>query len=390
MTGRSRIVILTEDSKPATGGIAEYLHQLAAALAPTCDVHIVSSVPGASRVHAPAGVTYEELPWFRTQLRLPGDGFMPTRRLNTLRWRITLRAAMRRHVGRLVGENADTTVVLGRVSAVTHPWCQACRDLGVPYLAIGYGVELLEPATPREDIRAAAQWFSISADTTRILCDEGVSPDRIVALPPGVDPDSVAAPSTGARARVRQRLGLGEAPFVLSIGMLRRRKGMDLLLDAFAALAPRHPTLHLVIAGEGPEGVALRARGGARVHFVGGVDDDTRNALLAECELFVLANRRLPGDVEGFGIVFLEAALQGKAVVGGRNGGVPDAVVDGETGLLAETDGEAGPLTGAIERLLCEPELARAMGERGRERALRDFRWDARAATFAECLGARR
>jgi phosphatidyl-myo-inositol dimannoside synthase len=386
--GRARIVILTEDSKPATGGIAEYLHQLAAALAPTCDVHIVSSVPGASRVLAPPGVTYEELLWFRTQLHLPGDQFMPTRRLNTLRWRVSLRATMRRHVRRLLGGRADTTVVLGRVSAVTHPWCQACRDLGVPYLAIGHGLELLEPATPRADIRGAALWFSNSADTARILRGEAVAADHIVALPPGVDPDSVAAPSTEVRARVRQRLGLGGAPFLLSIGRLRRRKGMDLLLDAFAALAPRHPTLHLVIAGEGPEEAALRARGGPRVHFAGGVDDDTRNALLAECELFVLANRRLPGDVEGFGIVFLEAALQGKAVVGGRNGGVPDAVVDGVTGLLVETEGDPGPLTAAIERLLCEPELARAMGERGRERALRDFTWESRAATFSECLGA--
>jgi starch synthase len=59
------------------------------------------------------------------------------------------------------------------------------------------------------------------------------------------------------------------------------------------------------------------------------------------------------------------------------------------TGLLVETDGDPGPLTAAIERLLCEPELARAMGERGRERALRDFTWESRAAAFSECLGAR-
>lgn len=390
--GRPRLVVLTEDSKPTTGGIAEYLHRLAVAIAPTCDVHIVSNIPGASRVAAPAGVTYEELQWFRTQLRLRGDSFMPARRLNTLRWRMSLRATMRRHVRRLIEPRANTTVIVGRVSAVTHPWCQACRDLGVPYVAIGHGLELLEPATRREDILGAAHWFANSTDTTRILCADGVSPDRITSLPPGADPETVAAPPADIRSRIRERLGIGQAPFVLSIGMLRRRKGMDLLLDAFAALAPRHPTVHLVIAGEGPEGQALHERAGARVHFAGRVDDETRNALLAECALFVLANRRLPGDVEGFGIVFLEAALHGKAVIGGRNGGVPDAVADGVTGLLVDTSADAGvqPLADAIDQLLTDPELARAMGARGRARALRDFTWGSRAATVMAWLGAPR
>jgi glycosyltransferase involved in cell wall biosynthesis len=385
MLSRRRIVVLTEDSKPATGGIAEYLHQLAVALAPSCDVHIVSSVRGAARVSAPPGVRYEELAWFRTQLELPGDRFMPTRRLNTLRWRVGLRATMRRHLRRFVGP--ETTIVLGRVSAVTHPWCEACRDLDVPYVAIAYGVELIDPGTPVIDIRDAAQWFAISADTAGLLAARGVPAGRIVPLPPAVDPATVASPSAVVRRRVRDRVGVGDAPFLLSIGMLRSRKGMDLTIDAFAALADRYPTLHLVIAGDGPEAAALRARAGDRVHFAGAIDDETRNALLAECAVFVLANRRLSGDVEGFGIVFLEAALHAKAVVGGRNGGVPDAVVDGVTGLLVDTSVDAAPLTAALARFLEDPELARAMGERGRARACAEFTWPARAATLVEHLG---
>ncbi|HWZ61145.1 MAG TPA: glycosyltransferase family 4 protein [Gemmatimonadaceae bacterium] len=384
MLARRRIVVLTEDSKPATGGIAEYLHQLAVALAPTCDVHIVSCVPGAGRVVGPSGVSYEELPWFRTHLELPGDQFMPTRRLNTLRWRVGLRTTMRQHLRRLLGP--DTTIVLGRVSAVTHPWCQACRDLGVPYQAIGYGLELIEPETPLEDVRGAGQWFAISTDTARLLTDHGVPADRIVPLPPAVNPSTLAPPPTDVRFRVLEELGIGDAPYLLSIGMLRRRKGMDLVIDAFAALAARYPELYLVIAGDGPEAPGLRARAGERVIFTGAIDDQTRNALLADCTLFVLANRRLPNDVEGFGIVFLEAAAHGKAVVGGRNGGVPDAVVDGVTGLLVDTSGDAAPVRDALIRLLNEPELAQAMGERGRERACTVFTWPERAATVLKSL----
>jgi phosphatidylinositol alpha-1,6-mannosyltransferase len=384
MTTRRRIVILTEDSKPATGGIAEYLHQLAVALAPAHDVHIVTSVAGAGQVPVPPGVRYEELPWFRTQLRLPGDAFMPTRRLNTLRWRVNLRATMRRQLRRLMGP--ETTIVLGRLSAVTHPWCQACRDLGLSYQAIAYGVELIDPATPGDDIRGASQWFAISEDTAQLLAAHGVSADRIVMLPPAVDAGTVAPPPPAARRRILEHLGVGDAPFLLTIGKLRRRKGMDLVIEAFAGLAGAHPGLHLVIAGDGPDAAALRAQAGEAVHFTGTIDDETRNALLAECALFVLANRRLPGDVEGFGIVFLEAALHGKAVVGGKNGGVPDAVVDGVTGLLVDTSEDAGPLGRALEQLLSDPAQARAMGERGRERACTAFTWPARAATMGEHL----
>jgi phosphatidylinositol alpha-1,6-mannosyltransferase len=385
MLSRGRIVILTEDSKPANGGIAEYLHQLAVALAPTHDVHIVSSVPGAGQIVGPPGLSYEELPWFRTQLRLPGDHFMPTRRLNTLRWRVNLRATMRRHLRRLL--TPGTTIVIGRVSAVTHAWCQACRDLGVPYLAMAYGVELIDAETRAKDIRGADRWFAISEDTTRLLAAHGVPADRIVPLPPAVDPDTMAPPPVEIRRRILRQLGLDDAPFLLTMGMLRRRKGMDLVIEAFASLAAQHPTLHLVIAGDGPEAATLRARAGNRVHFTGTIDDETRNTLLAECTLFVLANRRLPGDVEGFGIVFLEAALHGKAVVGGRNGGVPDAVVDGVTGLLVDTSADARPLHDALAQLLNDPAQARAMGERGRERACATFTWPARAATMVEHLG---
>jgi phosphatidylinositol alpha-1,6-mannosyltransferase len=311
---------------------------------------------------------------------------MPTRRLNTLRWRVGLRTTMRQHLRRLLVPN--TTIVLGRVSAVTHPWCEACRDLGVPYLAIGYGLELIEPETPVADVRGAGQWFAISTDTARLLTDHGVPADRIVSLPPAVNPSTLAPPPTDVRHRVLAELGIGDAPYLLTIGMLRRRKGMDLVIDAFAALAAQYPELHLVIAGDGPEAAALRARAGGdeRVIFTGTIDDATRNALLADCTLFVLANRRLPGDVEGFGIVFLEAAAHGKAVVGGRNGGVPDAVVDGDTGLLVDTSGDATPVRDALIRLLDDPELAQAMGERGRERACSVFTWPARAATVLKSL----
>ena len=121
------------------------------------------------------------------------------------------------------------------------------------------------------------------------------------------------------------------------------------------------------------------------MRFVGSIDDATKAALFAECEFFVLPNRAERHDVEGFGIVFLEAGLYGKAVIGGNNGGVPEAVADGETGLLVDTR-DAASVAAAVGALLTNPDRTAAMGRRGRERARRDFDWTSRGVTFASDL----
>lgn len=393
---RRRIVILTEDSKPALGGIAEYLHQLARALSGTHDVLIVSSIPGADLVAGGPHVRYREMRWFRSHRRMRGDGFMPMRRLNTLVWRLVGRRHMRTTLAAIAADPADTTYVIGRMSVVTHPWCVACRELDLPYVAFGYGLELIDtvpPAAVRQrevDVRAARHWFPISDDTMRLLDAFGVPRRSQTLLQPGVDPASVAAPDA-RRREARERLGLGRSRFLLTVCHLRARKGVDLSIRAFAAIADEFPDVRYVVAGVGPEYDALTALAaecglGGRVVFAGRVDDGLRNALLAECDAFVMTNLRLPRDVEGFGIVFLEAALHGKATIGGRNGGVPDAVVDGVTGLLADTDDGPDDAARAMRQLLGDPDAAARMGACGRARALREFSWPARAVTFARTI----
>ncbi|HSY82227.1 MAG TPA: glycosyltransferase [Gemmatimonadaceae bacterium] len=400
LTGaRRRVVVLTEDSKPALGGIAEYLHQLALALSATHDIVIVSSIRGAGRVRPPAGVPvdYREWRWHRSEVRWVGDRIAPIRRVNTLIIRATTAWRVRRYLASLVAGHPDTTVVLGRLSEVTHAWCEACRSLGIPYQAIGYGLEFLEPVHQRgasqrqADVLGARHWFVCSRETGTILAAMGVDRERQTVLTPGVDPATVSPPDGATRRAVRDRLGLGAAPFLFTICMLRARKGVDVSIRAFASVADDYPTLKYVIAGGGPEEPALRrlareAGVGDRVVFAGPVDDATRNALFAECEGFVMANRRLLQDVEGFGIVFLEAALHGKPTIGGRNGGVPDAIADGETGWLADTEDSPDDVARAMRCLLDDPERGRAFGARGRERALRDFNWPSRARTFASTI----
>jgi glycosyltransferase involved in cell wall biosynthesis len=398
-TRRRRIVILTEDSKPALGGIAEYLHQLALSMSATHDVLIVSCIPGADTVVAGPNIRYREFRWFRTHRRMPGDQWTLTRRANTLAWRFLMQRYVRTTLADLAGESplADTTFVIGRLSVVAHPWCVACRALGIPYVAFAYGLELIDSVPPSHvgrrqvDVADAEHWFPISADTQHLLDGFGVPRDRQTMLSPGVDPNTVAAPSPHDRVAVRDRLGLGDQPFLLTLCHLRARKGVDLSIRAFAQIAAEFPDVRYVVAGVGPEFDSLVALArsldlGDRVVFAGRVDDTTRNALLAECAVFVMANRRFPRDVEGFGIVFLEAALHGKPSIGGNNGGVPDAVEDGVTGLLADTDSSPDDVARAMRDLLADPAAAARMGAAGRARAIRGFAWSDRAAIFARTV----
>ncbi len=392
---RRRIVILTEDSKPALGGIAEYLHQLALATSATHEVLVVTSVSGAEPLNPGLPFQYRERRWFRAQWRFSGDHFAPLRRFNTLVWRIGRHSAVRDTLALIHAENPDSSYVLGRLSPVTHPWCRACRSLGLSYSAIGHGLELIEPlplkasVRRRRDIRSAAHWFVNSRDTAAKLQGLGVHLDRITLLRPGVAM-AEAKRNAADRMAVRTRYGIGSDRFVLTVCHLRLRKGVDLAMRAMANLGPSAQGVRYVIAGTGPEeldlqGLATDLGIADRVVFAGAVSDEEKAALMAECSLFLLPTREVSGDVEGFGIVFLEAALHGKAVVGGKNGGVPEAVADGVSGLLVDTSDVAN-VTAALDALLSSPDRADTMGKRGRERAMREFRWDDRGAIFAERL----
>lgn len=174
---------------------------------------------------------------------------------------------------------------------------------------------------------------------------------------------------------VRHRLGLAPAtPLVVFAGRLASNKGLQHLVPAFARL--KAPDAHLVLAGQDQgwrarlEAEARRLGIAARVHFTGHLDDASYREILAAADVFVL-----PSEWEAFGIVLLEAMACGVPCVATTNGGAPDVVDAGKTGLLVRyADVEA--LAGALQTLLSDPERARRMGQAGRERALSMFSWD--------------
>jgi phosphatidylinositol alpha-1,6-mannosyltransferase len=212
-----------------------------------------------------------------------------------------------------------------------------------------------------------------------LVQDKGVPPTIITVVGNGVHAGLLTAAPRAEDAQ-HQRIA-GDGPVILTLARLDERyKGHDMMLQALPLIRARVPDVTYVIAGDGRyrhyyQRVATALGVGDHVVFTGRVTDEDRLVLYDRCDLFALISREAPdGGCEGFGIVFLEAAARGKPAVGGRSGGVPDAIVDGVTGLLVEpTDVEA--IAGACVRLLTDRDLARRMGCSGRERVQASFTW---------------
>lgn len=263
------------------------------------------------------------------------------------------------------------------------------RHFGLPFVVYAHGNEILnatrsEWAKPRHSLRGASRVLAVSRYTAALVQEAGVSPERIVIVHPGCDVEQFRphTPNGGLRngTLAKERL---RRPLILSVGNLVSRKGHDMVIRALPRLLATRGDLTYLIVGDGPfrqELERLAFEVGVRKHviFAGRVSDEELPEMYALCDVFVMASREKPEacDVEGFGMVYLEAGATGKPVVAGRSGGVGDAVVDGETGVLVD------PLcpdaiASSIEMVLKNPDLAIRMGNNGRQRAVREFSWPA-------------
>lgn len=201
------------------------------------------------------------------------------------------------------------------------------------------------------------------------LIERGVAPGHVAVVPPAVDfPDPMPVPV------LRAELGLdAQAVIVGSVGVLRREKGHEQLIEAVLPLLGRYPQLHLVIVGGGDSARdALREQAaaagmGARIHLLGARSDVP--ALLPDFDIFALATH-----IEASGTAFVEAGAAGLPVVGTRVGGVPEMMREGESGFLVPLF-DIPALTGALDRLIADPDLRRRMGNAGHRYCLEEGRF---------------
>jgi phosphatidyl-myo-inositol dimannoside synthase len=268
------------------------------------------------------------------------------------------------------------------------------RRYGLRYLCYAHGEELKLVTVDRNNGRmssrqlrlmtrlvlwGAEQVIANSRSTARILEVEWrLPPGRIKILYPGVDTQCLVP---AARSPVvRAALGWGDRPVVLTVGRLQRRKGHDVMIRALSSILGAAPDVLYAIAGDGEERATLGtlvAREGLEGHvqFLGRLDDDQLMRCYQQCDLFVLPNRQDGRDIEGFGIVLLEAQACGRPVVAGASGGTAETMRVPETGRIVPCE-TSDRLAQVVRELLSDRAQLDSMGLAARRWVVERFDWE--------------
>jgi phosphatidylinositol alpha-1,6-mannosyltransferase len=378
----SRHLLITGDYPPRPGGQARFLRDLWSGLPSSRATVLAPRVPGEGDAPEESGPEV-------VRVRIPLGAGTPARTWRTLL--LTVHAL--RHARRL----GASAVHAGQIMASGTAALACHRFLGCPYTLVAHGADLLEfaqhPLAGRlagAILRRADRIVANSRFTAGEVVRLGADPARVRVLHPVVDAERFNAESVAAS--IRARYGLAGQTVVLTVARLVRRKGHDNVLQALAQVREEFPDVHYLVVGDGPargdlERTAGRLGIAERVTFAGFVPEEELPGCYAAADLFVMVSRERPskGDVEGFGIVYLEASAAGRPVVAGRSGGVEDAVEDGVSGILVDPE-DPGAVSEAMTRLLRDPDLRRRMARAGRERVVSRFSRERGAAAFTEVL----
>lgn len=269
--------------------------------------------------------------------------------------------------------------------------------LGMPFAVYAHGNEILDAVQAEWDghrraIQSADCVFANSYYTADLLKEAGVQPERIQVVHPGCDVDKFRPIEISIEDR-RAILGPhAEKKVILTVGRLVTRKGHDLVIRALPRVLKAHPDTCYLVVGSGPAKATIASLAnemglGDKVIFWENAKDSELLKIYNLCDVFAMPSRAnlKSCDVEGFGIVFIEANACGKPVIAGRSGGMADAVVDGETGFLVDPD-DSDALAESLSRIIGDSSFARRIGQQGRVRAERKFAWKLIAAQVDETM----
>ncbi|NUT50943.1 MAG: glycosyltransferase family 4 protein [Saccharothrix sp.] len=362
-----RTLLVTNDFPPRPGGIQAYLHALA--------VRLPELVVYAPSWHSPAGShpEFDAAQPFEV-VRHPGTLMLPTPDV------------VRRASDILRGARCDA-VWFGAAAPLALMTSRLRAAGASRVLASTHGHEVGWSMLPgaRQALRRIGSDVDVVTFVSRYTRSRFAAAFGPMAalehLPSGVD-TSVFAPDAAARAEVRARYGLGDRPVVVCVSRLVPRKGQDVLVRALPEIRRQVPGAVLLLVGGGPYRGAverLAASVGVSEHVVltGSVPWEELPAHYNGGDVFAMPCRtRGRGlDVEGLGIVYLEASATGLPVVAGRSGGAPETVRDGVTGRVVDGR-EVAEVANAVAGLLADPDAAAKMGAAGREWVTSDWRWD--------------
>jgi phosphatidylinositol alpha-1,6-mannosyltransferase len=377
MTARPDL-LLTFDFPPIGGGISRLMSELAMRYPPGELIVSTGQVDG-------SGESDRQFPGRIDRLALPSH------RLKTLQglilWSGRVRALARDHDAKFI--------LCGNLRPAAYPAKWLRETAGLPYGVVLYGGDLLglrhnylesraKRLAARTLLASAEVLVAISRWTHDLACEVlrelGLADRtlRVRVIPMGADPALFTPGLDAGPLVVRHRLP--PARWLVTVARLVPHKGVDVTIRALRLLVQAFPDLHYAIVGEGSyqpslESLAQEAGVADRVHFLTDVRDAELPLAYALADVYVGVSRQTARDVEGFGISLLEAQASATPVVAGRSGGMPDAVREGETGLLTDPEDPAA-VAASIASLLREPGLAARLGAGGRRAVERYYNWN--------------
>ena len=372
-------LFVTNDFGPRAGGIETFVHGLIERLPRGSVVVYTSAQPDSEKFDA-KWLTDFGVEVIRDRSKI----LLPTPRV--------IKACQK-----LVKSRNLTRVAFG-AAAPLGIMARAMRSAGAEKIvALTHGHEVWWAKVPPFSFAIKFMSQSIDAitylgDYTRSEISKAISKNdvgKLVQIAPGIDVDHFVPKDS---SELRAQLGLADKAVIISVGRLVHRKGQDKLISALPAIRAAVPNVHLVLVGVGPhqkflENLVAKLNVADCVTFIGRINYSELPKYICVGDIFAMPSRsRFFGlEVEGLGIVYLEASACGLPVVGGKSGGAPDAVLVGETGVVVDGTNSSEIAEACID-LLNNPELCALMGATGRTWIIENWRWEIWATKYAELL----
>ncbi len=374
-------LFITNDFPPRDGGIQTFIYELVKRFEPRSVTVLASDYEGAKE--------FDRAQPFRV-VRAETSVLLPT-------------PATKKLARQLIVETGATRVVYG-AAAPLGLLTPALRAMGVKtFTGITHGHEAGWSITPvtRQLLRRIGKSVDVLTylgnytreKIGRILPQENYEAMRQLA--PAVDTEVFSPANRTAGQRLRIQAGLENKRVIVCVSRLMERKGQDSLINAMPLILAKVPNAHLLIVGGGPYEDALHslvtaAHVEAHVTFTGKVAFDELAQWYAAADVFAMPcrTRNAGWDVEGLGIVFLEASATGLPVIAGNSGGAPDAVVDGVTGFVVDGQ-DLTDIASRITQLLNDPQLCEQFGLAGRAWVQSNWTWERSVARLQALLDGR-
>ncbi|MDD5341180.1 MAG: glycosyltransferase family 4 protein [Patescibacteria group bacterium] len=366
-------LLITNDFPPKTGGVANYLSNLSENLPHDKIVVLADKSVGQTHHHEIKYRLIKEDLFYRF--------FWP-------RWLKTCFVAKK-----IIDQEKIEQVIISHVL----PMGYVAMLLGLPYFVILHGLDIVLAKKSiwkrywlKKILNRAKHVIINSNFTKKEVLDIGISEDKITIVNPCPNFQKMIINETEKQI-IKNELDLHHKKILLSVGRLIPRKGFDKVIETLPQVLKQVPSLVYLIVGRGPdrerlEKLAEKLSVLGNITIVEDVPDSNLPVYYDLADVFIMPSRIVnKTDVEGFGIVYLEANLLGKPVIAGKSGGVEDAVIDNQTGILVNPE-DANAIAIAIIKLFSDENLANTLGVQGKARVLNEFCWSKQIAKIENIL----